>query len=201
MTKYYFNESIALTSPFDQFSEWFSTASKHQVIEINAAILSTSNQKGQPSSRIILIKEFNIDGFVFFTNYESQKGQDLQRNPKAALLFFWPCIKRQVRIQGNVEKISSKHSNDYFQSRPLESRISALASSQSKTVDLKNLQKKVKEIREIYIDNPPRPDYWGGYRLVPNLFEFWQEGKHRLHDRLVYSPKGRKNWKITRLSP
>ncbi len=195
------NESSACFCPFSQFNQWFSIALDSEFPEPNAAVLSTSSYSGQPTARVILVKDFSINGFVFYTNYESRKGLDLQLNPKASLLFYWPILKCQVRIQGIVKKISSKDSDFYFRNRPVESRINAIASFQSKPVKLENLEEKVRKLSQLYKDNPPRPSYWGGFCLVPNLFEFWQEGKARLHNRIVYIYQDKKDWKISRISP
>lgn len=191
------------SSPISQFSVWFNEALEAKVDEVNAMVLSTSNQSGKPSARVVLLKDFDIKGFVFFTNYNSQKGQELSQNPYASLTFFWSQLERQIRIEGVVEKISKIDSNDYFQSRPWESRIGAWVSAQSSRIDNReqlevSFEKFSKEFKENGI--VPMPDYWGGYLLVPNYFEFWQGRPSRLHDRIGYEKKG-EMWNVFRLAP
>lgn len=194
-------EEAAAASPVDQFSLWFDEALAANVPEPNAMTLATVNDAGQPSARTVLIKGFDAQGFVFFTNYESRKGHDLQSNPRAALLFFWQALERQVRIEGVVEKVSSEESDAYFHSRPLGSRLGAWASEQSQPITRAELEAREQTFRERYGDQPPRPPHWGGYRLVPTCFEFWQGRPSRLHDRLRYVPDGQGSWTIDRLSP
>lgn len=194
-------EETAATSPIEQFSHWFDEALAAKVPEPNAMTLATVDQTGQPSARTVLIKGFDAQGFVFFTNYESRKGQDLKQNPRAALLFFWQSLERQVRIEGVIEKVAAKDSDDYFHSRPLGSRLGAWASEQSKPITRTELQAREQAFRDRYGDNPPRPEHWGGYRLVPTSFEFWQGRASRLHDRLRYLPDGNGSWTLDRLSP
>lgn len=194
-------EELASVSPFDQFRLWFDDALKAQVPEPNAMTLATVNDQGQPSARIVLIKEVDAQGFVFYTNYESRKGLDLQTNPKACLLFFWQALERQVRIEGSIEKVSAQDSDSYYYSRPLGSRIGAWASRQSQPISRQELEARELAFKERYGERPPRPDHWGGYRLIPSLFEFWQGRPSRLHDRLVYTLQETQNWKIDRLSP
>ena len=162
--------------------------------------LSTVGHEMMPSSRIVFMKYFSEDGFIFFTNYRSKKGRQLEENPKASLLFFWPRLVRQVRIEGLVERCSEQLSDEYFNSRPLPSRASSFLSKQSEPLDDKeefdNNVKRVAENPELVI----RPRHWGGYILRPQLFEFWQNREHRSHDRFVYTPEGH-GWKITRLYP
>ncbi|MCD0504748.1 pyridoxamine 5'-phosphate oxidase [Bordetella petrii] len=194
-------EDTAAPSPFDQFSLWFDQALAAKVPEPNAMSLATVDATGQPSARIVLIKGYDERGFVFFTNYESRKGQDLLGNARAGLLFFWQPLERQVRIEGRVEKVSAEESDAYYQSRPLGSRIGAWASRQSQPVTRAELEAREQEIRAQYGEQPPRPPHWGGYRLAPTLFEFWQGRPSRLHDRLRYLPDGKGGWAIDRLSP
>jgi pyridoxamine 5'-phosphate oxidase len=194
-------EKQAKASPFDQFQLWFDEALAAKVPEANAMTLATVDTQGQPSARIVLIKEVNSQGFVFYTNYESRKGLDMQANPKACLLFFWQPLERQVRIEGRIEKVSPQDSDAYYHSRPLGSRIGAWASRQSQPISRQELEARELDFQQRYGESPPRPDHWGGYRLVPILFEFWQGRPSRLHDRLVYSPEGQQSWKIDRLSP
>ena len=194
-------EDTAAASPFDQFSLWFDQALAAQVPEPNAMTLATVDATGQPSARIVLIKGYDARGFVFYTNYESRKGQDLLANPRAALLFFWQPLERQVRIEGRVEKATPDESDTYFHSRPLGSRIGAWASQQSRPVTRAELETREQDIRARYGEQPPRPPHWGGYRVVPTVFEFWQGRPSRLHDRLRYLPDGQDGWAIDRLSP
>lgn len=194
-------EETAAASPLEQFSQWFDQALQAKVPEPNAMTLATVDSTGQPSARTVLIKGFDARGFVFFTNYESRKGRDLLDNPRAALLFFWQPLERQVRIEGVIEKASAEESDAYFHSRPLGSRLGAWASEQSQPITRAELEAREQTFRERYGDQPPRPPHWGGYRLVPTLFEFWQGRASRLHDRLRYLPDGQGGWVIDRLSP
>ncbi|CAM4061164.1 pyridoxamine 5'-phosphate oxidase [Bordetella muralis] len=194
-------EETAAASPLEQFSLWFDQALQAKVPEPNAMTLATVDNTGQPSARTVLIKGFDARGFVFFTNYESRKGRDLLANPRAALLFFWQPLERQVRIEGVIEKASAEESDAYFHSRPLGSRLGAWASEQSQPITRAELEAREQTFRERYGDQPPRPPHWGGYRLVPTLFEFWQGRASRLHDRLRYLPDGQGGWAIDRLSP
>ncbi len=197
-------ESDAAASPFDQFTAWFDEALAAQVPEPNAMTLATVDERGHPSARIVLIKGADPRGFVFYTNYESRKGHELAANPRASLLFFWQPLERQVRIEGTIEKTSAEESDAYFHSRPLGSRLGAWASRQSQPVDRETLEAALRDCEQRYGDAPPRPGHWGGYRLVPDRFEFWQGRPSRLHDRLVYEPDGSgdgKSWRIVRLSP
>ncbi|OZI59408.1 pyridoxamine 5'-phosphate oxidase [Bordetella genomosp. 4] len=194
-------EETAAASPLDQFTQWFDEALQAKVPEPNAMTLATVDSTGQPSARTVLIKGFDARGFVFFTNYESRKGRDLLANPRAALLFFWQPLERQVRIEGVIEKVSAEESDAYFHSRPLGSRLGAWASEQSQPITRAELEARERTFRERYGDQPPRPPHWGGYRLVPTLFEFWQGRASRLHDRLRYLPDGQGGWVIDRLSP
>lgn len=187
-------------NPFRQFEIWFDEILKSNIYEPNAMILATA-LNNLPSARVILLKGFSENGFKFFTNYLSRKGKELEKNNNAALLFYWMEFERQVRIEGNIEKISKEESLEYFNSRPLESRYGALASNQSEVIpDRKYLEKKFTQLKEQYGDNPPMPENWGGFILKPRLFEFWQGRPNRLHDRIVYE-KVSNGWKICRLSP
>ena len=193
-------ESQALASPFAQFALWFDEALAAKVPEPNAMTLATVDAHGQPSARIVLVKGFDARGFTFFTTYESRKGLDLQAEPRASLLFFWQPLERQVRIEGVVEKVPAEESDAYYHSRPAGSRIGAWASRQSQPITREELEAREQEFRERYGDAPPRPPHWGGYRLKPTAFEFWQGRPSRLHDRLRYVADG-PAWKIERLSP
>ena len=189
--------------PIEQFQLWFDEANKVEISEVNAMHLSTVNPNGMPSSRIILLKGIENNGFVFFTNYQSDKGKDLDANPAAALLFFWKELERQVRIQGHVEKISKDDSEQYFQSRPKGSQIGAWTSPQSTVIESRELlEEREKAIAEKYKDEEvsPNPEQWGGYILKPICIEFWQGRPNRLHDRILYSQVDG-HWKINRLAP
>lgn len=196
------SETDVASDPFTQFSLWFKQALKADVAEANAMSLATVNPQGQPSSRIVLIKEFDQRGFTWFTNYDSSKGHDLASNPQAALLFFWCALERQVRIEGRIEKISEEENDLYFHSRPLGSRHSACASQQSQPVANRELlEQHLEAVVNEFPDHPPRPEHWGGYRLVPERLEFWQGRSSRLHDRIVYSRQPDGSWAISRLQP
>jgi pyridoxamine 5'-phosphate oxidase len=195
------DESDVAVSPLAQFDKWFKEALSAELPEPNAMTLATCDAQARPSARIVLIKGYDERGFVYFTNYESHKAQDLAANNRAALLFFWPELERQIRIQGRVEKISAADSDDYYRSRPLASRIGAWASSQSQVLSSRtSLEARVAAFEAEYGDNPPRPAHWGGYRVVPQVMEFWQGRRSRLHDRIQYRLNNGV-WKIERLAP
>lgn len=196
------SETDVAHDPIQQFSLWFEQALKADVAEANAMSLSTVNPAGRPSSRIVLIKEFDQRGFTWFTNYDSNKGTDLAVNPHAALLFFWSTLERQVRIEGRIEKISDEENDQYFHSRPLGSRQSAYASQQSRPIASRRLlEDQLNAVISEFSDHPPRPEHWGGYRLVPDRIEFWQGRSSRLHDRIVYTRQQDGQWVIERLQP
>ncbi|MCX7735948.1 MAG: pyridoxamine 5'-phosphate oxidase [Candidatus Kapabacteria bacterium] len=200
-TKDSFNEKTALKNPFEQFKVWFDDAVNYPMMEPNAMALSTVNSEGKPSSRIVLLKRYDENGFVFFTNYESRKGKELEKNPYASLLFYWDRLERQIRIEGITEKISNEESDDYFQSRPYESRLGAWASKQSEVLPSRfTLIREVAKLLVKYPAKVPLPPFWGGYRLKPDVFEFWQGRPSRLHDRIRYSKRG-ELWVIERLYP
>lgn len=181
------DESASAESPFQQFETWFQQAQNAQVPEPNAMTLATVGADGRPSTRIVLIKAFDARGLVWYTNYESRKGQELAANPWAALQFHWVELERVVRVEGRVEKASADESDAYFASRPLDSRIGAWASPQSRPIASRAvLIGNAAKVSAQYLLNPPRPPHWGGYRLVPEAWEFWQGRKSRLHDRLKY---------------
>lgn len=199
-TKFKLVESNLPDNPFDLFSKWFNQILKSNILEPNAMILSTS-LKNKPSSRVVLLKQYDEEGFTFFTNYDSRKGKELAMNNSAALLFYWMDFERQVRIEGKVKKVSKQESEAYFNSRPLGSRYGALASEQSKVlIDRKILIERIKKLKQKFGENPPLPDNWGGLKLMPNYFEFWQGRENRLHDRICYKKK-KSGWEIFRLSP
>ena len=196
------SEESVLLDPLEQFDRWMDAALRAELIEPTAMTLSTVGGDSRPSSRVVLLKGFDADGFVFFTNYESQKGRELAANPNAAIHFFWPDLERQVNIRGDVAHISAQESDEYFYSRPFESRIGAWASHQSERIgSRKVIEDRVAELTAKYADsNVPRPPHWGGLRLRPERFEFWQGRASRLHDRICYERSGGL-WTISRLSP
>lgn len=190
-------------NPFQQFEFWFADALKKDKNYANAMTLATADDKGKPSSRIVLMKGFDKNGFTFFTNYQSRKAKSLSENPFASLTFFWKEWSRQVHIEGKAKKVSGKESDEYFQSRPRESQIGAWASKQSEVIKNREwLEQQVEEL-SICFENKkiPRPPHWGGYILIPNKIEFWQGRKNRLHDRFLYTKQKNSHWKIQRLSP
>lgn len=196
------SEKDVASDPIQQFSLWFKQALQTSPLDANVMSLATVNAAGRPSSRIVLIKEFDPRGFTWFTNYDSSKGQDLLANPQAALLFFWGALERQVRIEGRIEKISDAENDSYFHSRPLGSRHSARASQQSAPIANRELlEQRLIEVEQEFPENPPRPPHWGGYRLVPDRLEFWQGRSSRLHDRIVYTLQTDGSWAISRLQP
>ena len=191
-------------NPIRQFELWFKEAGASGMSEQDATsmTLATADKDGQPCARIVLLKSFDKSGFVFFTNYNSRKGSELADNARACLLFYWAPLWRQVRIEGRVEKVSEAESEDYFQSRPLGSKIGAWASNQSQRVTSRNeLDERFEEFSLKFADEVPRPPHWGGYRVDPQTIEFWQGRENRLHDRLVYTRQNDGNWRIERLAP
>lgn len=196
------SETDVAPNPMSQFKRWFDEAVTAKLPEPNAMTLATVGADGQPSARIVLLKGIDDRGFTFFTNYESRKGLDLAANPRAALLFHWVQLERQVRVEGIVEKVADDESDAYFASRPLGSRVGAWASEQSREVPGRDvLEQRELEYRSKFGDNPPRPPHWGGYRLVPTAMEFWQGRPSRLHDRIAYRVQPGGAWQIVRLSP
>jgi pyridoxamine 5'-phosphate oxidase len=197
------SESDVHPDPIHQFEAWFDEALDSQLAEPNAMTLATADRNGRPSARTVLLKGFDEDGFVFYTNFESRKGVDLFENPQAALLFTWLELERQIRIEGTVEKVSAATSEIYFHSRPKASQIGAWSSPQSKVIpDRSILEQKVAELSIRYADAMvlPLPPHWGGYRVRPEHIEFWQGRESRLHDRILYTRSG-DDWKIQRLAP
>lgn len=196
-------ESDLDPSPFRQFDKWFQQALAAELPEPNAMTLATSTLDGKPSARVVLLKGFDKSGFVFFTNYESQKGRELSENPHAALVFYWIELERQVRLSGRVSRVSVEESEEYFRSRPAGSQLGAWVSRQSQVVSgRKSLEDKLEELTQQYQTKPvPLPPYWGGYRLAPEMIEFWQGRPNRLHDRLRYTLQPGNSWLIERLSP
>jgi pyridoxamine 5'-phosphate oxidase len=191
-------------NPIRQFQTWFDEVRASGVSEQDATsmTLATASKDGQPSARIVLLKSFDQRGFVFYTNYHSRKGKELSENPRACLLFYWSELWRQVRIEGDIEKISTAESEAYFQSRPLGSRLGAWASDQSEVVNNREtLESRFAELQKRFGEDVPRPEHWGGYRLRPNSIEFWQGRDNRLHDRLRYRLEEDGSWSIERLGP
>jgi pyridoxamine 5'-phosphate oxidase len=190
-------------NPFIQFQKWFDQALDAKLPEPNAMAVATATPDGKPSARMVLLKDFDERGFVFFTNYNSQKGQELAENPQAALVFWWAELERQVRIAGYVEKVSEQESDEYFQSRPFNSRLGAWASHQSEVIaSREELEQRLQALQAKYENQDiPRPAYWGGVRVIPTEIEFWQGRPSRLHDRLLYTRLDEHSWKIERLSP
>ena len=194
-------ESNAAKHPLQQFTIWLNQALEAEIPEPNAMTLATVSSSLRPSTRVVLIKGYDEQGIVWFTNYDSRKGRELAGNPFAALQFHWVELERVVRIEGRVEKISETESDTYYHSRPLGSRIGAWASPQSQTIASREwLQDELKNYADKFQQEPPRPPHWGGYRLVPDSWEFWQGGGARLHDRLKYT-KQQDNWLMERLAP
>ena len=195
-------EDTVDVDPFAQFSAWMDDAINSGTPEPTAMNLATVAPDGHPSSRIVLLKGFDDSGLVFFTNYESQKGRELRTDPNCALHFFWPELERQINVRGIAAKTSREESEIYFRSRPLESRIGAWASQQSSVIESRDVLKaKVAELRERFSNGEvPLPPHWGGFRVAPHRFEFWQGRPSRLHDRICYNREGLE-WNISRLSP
>ena len=196
------DEALIDADPLHQFGTWFLEAQTAGIEEPNAMTLATASPDGRPSARTVLLKGFDERGFAFYTNYESHKGRDLLDNPRAALLFYWKELERQVRLTGPIERMSREETEQYFRSRPIGSQVGALVSRQSQVVASRAaLEEAFARLEAEYAGRPiPLPDYWGGFRLQPADFEFWQGRPNRLHDRLRYRPEGG-SWRIERLSP
>lgn len=196
------DEADVLDDPIDQFTAWFEQALKAEVNEPNAMTLATVAANGRPSSRIVLVKQFDPRGFTWYTNYDSKKAQDLSDNSYAALLFFWSELERQVRIEGRVERTAAEESDRYFRSRPLKSRLSAIASAQSAPIASRaQLEANYEAVAQAAGEDPARPGNWGGFRLVPERIEFWQGRRSRFHDRIVYQRQEDGSWTRQRLQP
>ncbi|MCX6313488.1 MAG: pyridoxamine 5'-phosphate oxidase [Sphingobacteriales bacterium] len=189
--------------PYQQFGRWWADALKSDISEVNAMTLATASLQGMPDARIVLLKEYTEKGFVFFTNYESDKGVQLKENPNACLVFFWKELERQVRVTGSVEKISAEDSDAYFYSRPVESRVGAWASPQSTVIAGRHIiEANVIKLKQEFEGKPvTRPPHWGGYIVMPHAIEFWQGRPSRLHDRFQYKIQDGGGWSLNRLAP
>ena len=197
------SESSTNPDPIKQFELWFNEAEEAKVPERSAMTLATATHDGRPSARIVLLKGVSNDGFSFYTNYLSRKGKEITKNPVGALIFFWPSMERQIRIEGTLEKLSKEQSEKYFHSRPKNSQIGAVVSPQSQEIaDRAIIEKKWSDLAEEFADKEvPKPSFWGGYILKPRLIEFWQGRPSRLHDRILYKKIDNRNWKKVRLAP
>lgn len=197
-----FIETDAAKNPIEQFSKWWQEAINSNIDEINAMTLATCTPDGKPSARIVLLKDFGAEGFIFFTNYNSHKGKEIAQNPNAALVFFWKELERQIRIEGTVEKIEASKSDAYFLSRPVGSRIGAWTSPQSEVIANREvLETHEARFKKEFGEQIPRPIHWGGYIVKPSVVEFWQGRTNRLHDRLQYKQHLNGDWYIQRLAP
>lgn len=201
-TKGTLSEADVTTDPFHQFTKWLQQAVDSKITEVQAMNLSTVSETGKPSSRIVYLREFENNGFSFYTNYNSKKAKELEKRPDASLTFFWPELERQIRIEGRVEKASAEQSDAYYNARPYDSKVGAWSSDQSHELFSRGeLELKIEEIKKLYSpETIKRPDFWGGYVLKANYYEFWQGRKSRLHDRICYTLEN-ESWKISRLSP
>lgn len=196
------NEADLVSNPHELFKIWIEDVLSSNIIDPNAFVLSTVDSLGYPSSRVLLLREYSENGLVFFTNYDSFKGKNLVVNNVVCMNFFWSSIERQIRVLGKITKISEAKSDEYFESRPYESKIGAWASNQSEVIaSRKVLEDQVEFYKKKYPIDVPRPKHWGGYMIEPNKFEFWQGRSSRLHDRINYSLEKNGVWKVNRLAP
>lgn len=196
------DEQVAGDNPFAFFHKWFTEAQQADAEEVNAMTLATVNNAGRPHARIVLLKGLDDKGFVFFTNYNSEKGRDIAENPNVSLVFFWKELERQVCIEGIAEKVSDAENDEYFHSRPAGSRIGAWSSPQSTVIpNRKILEENYNRYSAQYGDNAPRPEHWGGYRIIPSSIEFWQGRSSRMHDRIIFSQNTDGSWQKSRLAP
>jgi pyridoxamine 5'-phosphate oxidase len=197
------DDHILDADPVKQFTRWYQDAVAAHIPEPDAMTLATANRDGIPSARMVLLKKADEHGFVFFTNYNSRKGQDMMQNPRAALVFFWPGIQRQVRVEGTVSRLPANESDSYFATRPRESQLSSLTSLQSKPIaSREDLDKRFEELKLQFEGKPiPRPSHWGGYRVQPLAMEFWQSRFARMNDRILYTRQQSGRWVQTRLQP
>lgn len=205
LRRQYSKSNISVSSvskdPFRQFEKWFEEVLSSGFLEPSAMTLATASKTGKPSARVLLLKGIHDNSFVFYTNYKSKKGKDIEENPFGCLLFYWDKLERQVRIEGSIEKVTKHESEEYFNTRPYKSRVGAWASKQSTVIENRSVI--VKEFLKYMLKfrtHVPLPEVWGGYRLIPHLFEFWQGRPNRLHDRVRYI-RLKKGWKIERLAP
>ena len=196
-------ETDVAGDPFEQFNKWWDEAVKSELDEVNAMTLATASTTGMPSARIVLLKSFSTGGFVFFTNYNSHKGKEMEENPYVCLVFFWKELERQVRITGTIEKVSAAESDEYFNSRPVGSRIGAWASPQSSVIPSREtIENNIVKYEGAFAGAEiPRPPHWGGYIVKPMVIEFWQGRPNRLHDRIQYSKQQDGSWGFERLAP
>ncbi len=197
------SESSVAKNPFEQFERWFNDAIEAKIDLPDAMTLATATTDGIPSARMVVLRGFDANGFCFYTDYDSQKGLELAKNPHAALVFYWRELDRQVRCNGTVEKMTTAESDAYFASRPIDSKLAVWSERQSIVISgREHLEENFEQVKLAYVDKDiPRPPHWGGYRLIPSMFEFWQGCPSRLHDRIRYALKENGNWEIERLSP
>ncbi len=201
--KGFLTEETVLENPFHQFEAWLSEAFDNGNAYANAMVLSTCGKDNMPDARVVLLRNVSFGGLTFFTNYKSKKGKDMAQNNKVSLLFFWPELERQVRVEGTIEFLPAKESDDYFESRPFESKVGAWVSQQSDEMNGREALEAdyEKELKKYASQKVPRPPHWGGYVVIPVKFEFWQGRPSRLHDRIQYTPNGKNNWTTKRLMP